>query len=134
VNFTTFYGNTNQFDKGIEEVKTFLSKVVKFTKECKYCNDNFYAPYDDTTCLECSIIEQSGKYTLEDCSICLNKYHRGYKLPRCGHTFHSSCFKKFFASGGDKCPMCRGEIDLSVSFVRVDDSDDDDANDEDWAY
>ena len=52
-----------------------------------------------------------------DCSICLNAISttnpsdRGGTLP-CGHAFHESCLKKWFATKHFTCPNCRTNLDV----------------------
>lgn len=61
---------------------------------------------------------QMGKYFQEEDSVCpicqenlLSKCDTFTWIKKCGHVFHTSCFKRNEARGGSTCPICR------VSFV-----------------
>ena len=42
------------------------------------------------------------------CSICLDKLdiEQNYKLPECGHTYHTNCIMQWVRAGHPKCPYC----------------------------
>ena len=42
------------------------------------------------------------------CSICLDKLdiEQKYKLPECGHTYHTNCIMQWVRAGHPKCPYC----------------------------
>jgi hypothetical protein len=53
-----------------------------------------------------------------DCAICMNSITNEvaanengitahYKLPECGHIFHTNCIISWFRQGSNLCPMCR---------------------------
>lgn len=46
----------------------------------------------------------------EKCSICIENYvkNEGYRVLRCKHGFHKKCIDKWFLSGSQECPICRG--------------------------
>ncbi|KAJ0407482.1 hypothetical protein ATCC90586_008957 [Pythium insidiosum] len=47
--------------------------------------------------------------SFRDCSVCLST-NAHTQLARCGHTFHSKCFLRWFRSNRS-CPLCRGPVD-----------------------
>ena len=58
---------------------------------------------------------------IESCSICLNpaRKTRGVKDLKCGHRFHKKCINDWMEKGGNTCPMCRHNIDVSKFKVSI---------------
>ena len=52
-----------------------------------------------------------------DCAICQEsffEYGPTHKL-ECGHEFHANCIVSWFRSGQKSCPICRDEVDNTIT-------------------
>ena len=49
---------------------------------------------------------------MSNCSICqepMGDDEVSHTLPECGHCFHAACAIRWFRSGNESCPLCRGK-------------------------
>ena len=57
-------------------------------------------------------------YLKYECIICTDEMTKGRKL-KCGHCFHLICLMKWLEKGTNKCPLCRGEIEIEVTELLI---------------